>query len=247
MFNPSIESILRHELDSLPLPPQSQWVPERPRTSGWRTTLWFATGIAVVAVALIAGPMLRDWRESQRNGVAARPTPLVLPTVVDGRLISPLSHISQHPELGFNLVLPANWRDTGRWTFSGRSPAPIAGVTYTAQTPEMEGTLLNRYGTTARLPWDVVVEVWAAGGMTASDWARERGGCAAGCTRGTTTIHGTEFVTSVDSATGAHAFYVLRGSDRILVLSYVVGAATEQPQGVTADTLDQIVRSVGLP
>lgn len=245
MLNPSIESMLRRELDSLPLPPESEWVPASGRRSGWGTTLWFATGIAVIALALLAGPALRDWRDLRSEGSAARPTPLVLPTVVDGVGVSPLRNVSQHPELGFNLVLPANWRETGRSTFSGASVL-IGRITYTAHSKDTEAALLSRYGATAKLPWDVVVELWAAGGMTANEWARDRGGCGSGCAMGTTTIYGSEFVTTVDGATGAHAFYVLRG-ERILVLSYVIGNAAEQPEGVTADTLDQIVRTVGLP
>jgi hypothetical protein len=245
MPNPTIESALRRELDSLPLPPESEWLPASGRRSGWGTTLWVATGVAVVALALVSGPALRDWRESRSEGVAARPTPLVLPTVIDGRGVSPLRNVSRHPELGFNLVVPANWRETESTSFSG-ALVLIGRVTYTAHARDAEAALLRRYGTTAKLPWDVVVELWAAGAMTASEWARDRGDCGAGCALGTTTINGSEFVTSVNNATGAHAFYVLRG-DRILVLSYMIGSAVERPEGVTAETLDQIVRTVGLP
>jgi hypothetical protein len=246
MPNPSIESVLRRELDSLPLPPEFQWVPTSGRGSGWSTTLWFATGVAVIALALVSGPALRDWRDSRSEGVAARPTPLVLPTVIDGIGISPLRNISQHPDLGFNLLVPANWRETERTSFTVGALVLIGRATYTAHARDAEAALLSRYGASTKLPWDVVVELWAAGGMTAREWARGPGGCGSGCALGTTTISGSEFVTSVDSATGAHAFYVLRG-DRILVLSYMIGNAAERPEGVTADTVDQIVRSVGLP
>lgn len=245
MFNPRIETMLRRELDSLPLPPESDWVPTTGRTSGWGTTLWLATGLAVVVLVLVGGPALRDWRDSRSEGAAARPTPLVLPTVIDGIGVSPLRNVSRHPELGFNILLPANWRETARSTSTGAFLVLIGRVTYTAHSQDAEAALLSRYSATGKVPWDVVVEVWAAGAMSAGDWARERGGCGVGCGMGTTTIRGSQFVTTVDGATGAHAFYALRG-DRILVISYVIGDVAEQPQGVTADTLEQIVQSVGL-
>lgn len=244
--NPGIESVLRQELDSLPLPPEEQWLPGRDRGGSWSTTAWLVAGGVLIAIALVAGPALRDWREAQSEGTAARPTPLVLPTVVDGRRVAPLLNVVRDPALGYNIVLPANWRESGRWEQVPGDAMLIGRATYTAQSPDKLLALLDRYGALAKLPWDFTAELWSSNGLSALEWARLRGGCSTTCTVGHTQINGVSFLTTADAATGLHSSYVTRG-DRLLMFSYVVGSAAEQPEGVTVDTLEQIVRSVGLP
>lgn len=244
--NPGIESVLRDELDSLPLPPEEQWLPGHDRRSSWSTAAVLAAGTVLLVVALTAGPAIRDWRASHGAGVGARPTPLVLPTVVDGRVIVPLPTLWRNPALGYNIVLQANWRESARWQRVPGDPMLVGRATYTAQSPEQELALLNQYGTLAKLPWDLNVELWSSNGLSALEWARSRGGCTAPCTVGNTRIHGTDFLTTVDTTTGVHAFYVTRG-DRLLVFSYIIGTSAEQPAGVTVEILEQSVRSVGLP
>ena len=240
-----IEGVLRGELDSLPLPPEDQWLPSRSGRSGW-TAAWFVAGALLIVAALFFGPALRDWRSSQNEGTAARPTPLVTPTVINGIGVAPLRNAVRNERMGFNILLPANWRESARWQQVPGDATLIGVATYTAQSAEKESALLARYGLLAKLPWDVTAELWARNGMSALDWAQARGACGATCTPGTTRIKGVDFVTTVDAQTGLHRFYVERG-DRILAFSYIVGSAADQPDAVTADTLEQIVRSVGLP
>jgi hypothetical protein len=246
LHNPGIESVLRRELDSLPLPPQDEWLPAAKHDGAPSTAVVLAAGSLLIVGAFVAGPAIRDWRESQSAGSAARPTPLVLPTVVNGIGISPLRNAWRNPALGYNIVLQANWRESARWQSVPGDPMLVGRATNTAQSPEQELALLNRYGTLAKLPWDLNVELWSSGGLSALEWARSRGGCAAPCTVGNTRINGTDFLTTVDTTTGVHAFYVTRG-DRLLVFSYIIGTAAEQPAGVTVEILEQSVRSVGLP
>ncbi|MDP9282507.1 MAG: hypothetical protein M3P38_10475 [Chloroflexota bacterium] len=245
--NPGIEGVLRRELDSLPLPSEEQWLPGPNRYGRAPTTAaWLVGGTMLIAAALVAGPALRDWRDSQSEGQAARPTPLVRPTVVNGVGVAPLRNMLRNPTLGYNIVLPADWRESGRWQSVPGDAALIGVATYTAHSPERELALLARYGTLAKLPWDVTAELWSSNGLSPLEWARNRGGCSATCIVGNTKINGVNFLTTVDSVTRVHYYYVERG-DRVLAFSFIVGSAADQPEGVTADTLEQIVRSVGLP
>jgi hypothetical protein len=245
--NPGVEGVLRRELDSLPLPSEEQWLPSRDgRASVRSTAAWVVAGTLLIAAALLAGPALREWRDSQSEGQAARPTPLTRPTVVNGVGVAPLRNMVQNPTLGYNIVLPANWRASARWQLVPGDATLIGVATYTAQSSQQELALLNRYGTLARLPWDITAELWSRDGLTALEWARIRGGCSATCTIGNTRINGVDFLTTVDAVTGIHFFYVERG-DRVLAFSFIIGSTADQPDGVTADTLEQIVRSIGLP
>jgi hypothetical protein len=251
MLSLGIESVLRRELDSLPLPPEEKWLPGRDRGAPWSTAAWVIAGALLIAIALVGGPFLRDWRAAQGEGTAARPTPLVLPTVVNGIGVSPLRHVLRNTTLGYNILLPANWRESARGQSPGPDPLLVGRATYTAHSPEAEDALLQKFGHLRlerfpTLPWDITVELWSRGGLGPLDWAKAQGRCSATCTIGSTQINGTSFLTTVEAATGTHTFYVERG-DRVLVFLYVVGSAAEQPEGVTRDTLEQIVRSVGLP
>jgi hypothetical protein len=249
--NSGIESVLRRELDSLPLPPESQWFPGRHRRSQWSTAAWLIGGAAMIGIALIAGPLLRDWRELQAEGTAARPTPLVLPTVIGGVGVSPLRNVMRNQALGYNILLPANWRESPRGQSPGPDPTLVGRATYTARSAEAEAAVLQRFGHLRlerfpTLPWDVTAELWTRGGLDALEWARMQGRCSATCTVGSARINGVDFLTTVEPATDTHTFYAER-DDRVLVFLYVVGNAADQPAGVTLDTLEQIVRSVGLP
>jgi hypothetical protein len=245
--NPGIEGVLRRELDSLPLPSEDEWLPGSDRRSrSSMTAAWLVGGALLIAAALVAGPALREWRDSQSEGQAARPTPLVRPTVIGGVGVAPLRNIHRNLTLGFNIVLPANWRESGRWRLVPGDAALLGVATYTAQSQEQELALLARYGTLAKLPWDLTAEMWSSNGLSPLEWAQTRGDCSATCVVGTTKINGVDFLTTVDSRTGLHYYYIQRG-DRVLAFSFIVGSATDQPEGVTADALEQIVRSVGLP
>ena len=247
LHNPGIEGVLRRELDSLPLPSEEEWLPGSDRHGRSSLTVaWLVGGALLIAAALVAGPALREWRASHSEGQAARPTPLVRPTVIGGVGIAPLRNIHRNPTLGFNIVLPANWRESGRWQSVPGDAALLGIATYTAQSPESELALLTRYGTLAKLPWDVTAEMWSSNGLSPLEWARTRGGCSANCVVGNARINGVDFLTTVDSVTGLHYYYVQRG-DRVLAFSFIVGSAADQPEGVTADALDQIMRSIGLP
>ena len=248
--NPGIEIVLRRELDSLPLPPNEEWLPRNRRAGGaWSTAGVLAAGILLIVIAVVVGPAIREWREDQTQGNAARPTPRVLPTVVDGIGVSPLRNAVRNPTLGYNILLRANWRESARWQQVppvSIEPTLIGRATYTARSIDQERETLGRYGALAKLPWDLTAEAWSSDGLNTLEWLRAYGGCVATCTVGSTRIKGVDFLTSVDAASGLHAFYVTRG-DRVLAFSYIVGSAAEQPGGVTIDILDQAIQSIGLP
>jgi hypothetical protein len=243
--DPGIESVLRRELDSLPLPPEEQWLPGRGRSNGFVAAAWLLAGSLLIVLAFVAGPALRDWRDSVSAATAARPTPLVLPTVINGIGVSPLRKIVREAALGYNLLLPANWRQSDR-AQTQAAVMLVARATYTARSSAEEAAVATRYDRSPTLPWDVTAELWSRGPLSALEWARTHGRCSGACAFGSTQINGVSFVTTVDGVTGVHAFYVER-ADRVLVFSYVVGSPAEQPQGVTTDTLEQIVASIGLP
>jgi hypothetical protein len=239
--NPGIESVLRRELDSLPLPPEEQWLPDRDG-GHWSSAAWLLTGSLLIGVALVAGPAVGALLT---QGAAASRPPLVRPTVLASRPIAPLPNLIVNTALGYSLLLQANWRESGRWQSIPGDAALLGVATYTARSSQQELALLNRYGPLAKVPWDLTAEMWSRNGMSTLDWARVRGGCAATCTVGNAQIRGVSFLTTVDAATGVHFYYVERG-DRVLAFSFIVGTPAEQPQRVTQDTLEEIVRSVGL-
>jgi hypothetical protein len=242
LHNPGIETVLRRELDSLPLPPEEQWLPDSDRGGRWSTAGWLIAGTLLIAIALVAGPAVGA---RIGEGAAASRPPLVRPTILDPR-VEPLRNAVRNAALGYNVLLPANWRESGRWALVPGDASLIGIATYTARSPEQELALIGRYGALAKLPWDITVEMWSRNGLSALGWARTRGGCSATCTVGNAEIRGVSFLTTVDAATGVHFFYVERG-DRVLAFSFIVGVAAEQPAGVTQDMLEEIVRSVGLP
>lgn len=253
----SIERVFRRELDSLPLPPDDTWVPS-PKAQ--RLHLLGAV-VAATAVVLLIGTALAvreaaDAAAAARRGVVTTPQPLALgsqvrPTCADGRCVSAVPIVIRNPALGYNLWIPGDWRQT-------KVPAPAS-----------QGGLVDRSLFTARYPqdeeaaiaaangvpaWDFLVEVWDRQGRSALDFART-GTCAsqaisraATCEVSTQTLRGQPTVVTTVSLLGGgytKSYYVERG-ERLLILRYVIDPAVDRPSHVTEQTLEQIVRMIGL-
>jgi hypothetical protein len=104
--------------------------------------------------------------------------------------------------------------------------------------------------------WDLDVQVWDRQGRTASEWSLTFGPCdhtrvnfgPAGCVERTETIRGlTVVATTVRSISGSEttSYYLERG-DQMLILRYGTDPNVTPPSGVTRDTLEGIVHSIGL-
>jgi hypothetical protein len=253
--NPGFDTLLRREINSLPLPPPTEWIPAMGGSHPASTAAWALGGIALIAAAVIGGTAVREWRMSggtaADSGADATRGPLSSPRIIDRPRVLQLPIAVRHPELGFNIVLPANWREDDSRAPSGSSSI-LGRVTFTARSAEQQAELLDRYarsqapGRPIELPWDVSVTLWSDDGTGVEQFARTRG-CASACTLTTAVINGTMFVTTVtDALTQRHAFYVQRPHG-LLEFSYIIGGAADQPTGVTPETLGGIVHSVGLP
>jgi hypothetical protein len=257
--NSGFESVLRREIDSLPLPPEAEWMPSS--TGPASGPLWATGGVLLIVAAVIGGNAAREWRQAAQPEAGSPATvsstprvgPTALPTVVDGRGVAPVPIVARHPELGFNLVLPGDWRRAeDLWRVLYREYPLVGRVSYTARSPAEQAELLKRLGNRDaaelpwELPWDVSIAIWSNDGITAEQFARLRGGCGPTCTVSSTVIKSTTFLTTVDAVTGRHAFYAQRPNG-LLVVSYIVGSAADQPTGVSSQTLENIVRSIGSP
>jgi hypothetical protein len=260
----SIERVFRREIDSLPLPAEALWIPER---SSVARPILLPLLVASAAMILVVAAALtvRDVADAaaSRQGRSLSPLPtLARPTcpagvwqeLPSGRCVSLLPHAYRNEAYGYNLTVPGSWRIQDHSIVGRSDPSLLDRVEFTAWSTEQWRTLVGlRYGLIA--PWDVIVEVHERNGFSASDWARTDG-CGAGCDTRQTVIRETPtFVASwpivlrrdgqSTSSLQMRAFYIERG-ERMLILRYVAGDLIEAPSGVTEATLEEIVRSLGL-
>jgi hypothetical protein len=260
----SIERVFRREIDSLPLPAEALWIPERSSVARpILLTLLVASAAMILVVAAVL--TVRDVADaaSSRQGRLLSPLPtLARPTcpagvwqeVPSGRCVSLLPNAYRNEAYGYDLTVPGNWRIQDHSIVGRSDPSLLDRVEFTAWSTEQWRTLVgSRYGLIA--PWDLIVEVRERNGFSASDWARTDG-CGAGCDASETVVRQTPiFVASwpivlQQGAQGTralrmHAFYIERG-ERILILRYAGGDLVEPPSGVSEATLEGIVRSIGL-
>jgi hypothetical protein len=260
----SIERIFRREIDSLPLPAEGLWIPER--SLGKRSML-LSVVVAAAAVLLVTAAALaiRDTADAAaaRQGRSLAPLPtLARPTcpagvwqeTPSGRCVSLLPNAYRNEAYGYNLTVPGNWRVQNPSVVGRSEPGLLDRVEFTAWSAEQWRALVeSRYGLIA--PWDLIIEVRERNSFSASDWARTDG-CGAGCDTSETVVRQTPiFVASWPivlergpqgtRTLRMHAFYIERG-ERILILRYAGGDLVEPPSGVTEATLEGIVRSIGL-
>ena len=253
--NPGFDTLLRREIDRLPLPPRDEWIPAKGRSHPASVTAWVLVGAVLFAAAAMGGTALREWRLPSGNAADSSATaarnPLSSLRVIDQpRTIQLPPSAVRRPDLGFNILLPSGWREAD--DLAPGASAMLGRVTLTARSVEQRAALVNRYtqaqapARPIELPWDVTFTLWADDGAAVEQFARARG-CASTCTVTTTVINGTTFIATVtDGVAQRHGFYVRRPQG-LIELAYIIGSASDQPAGVTPETLEAIVRSVGLP
>lgn len=237
----SIERVFRREIDSLPLPPESSWVPTRPRA---RRSIPLTAAVIFATVLVVLGAVLtvRDAGDvaatSQRGRSIGPLLNLPRPTCQSGGC-----NVYRSDAFGYGIVLSADWRVAPPLHRGTPPTGQLERVEFTGQTPD-EWTLA--VGRDPVVPWDLVVEVHERRGVLAMDWARADGCGANPCVVGETTLgQSPAYAASwpVAPSLRMRAYYVERG-DRMLILRYVTGPGNAGPHGVTERTLQQIVDSI---
>jgi len=269
----SIERVFRRELDSLPLPAEQLWVPNR--RGGASAILAVSVGAAALVLALVAVDLVREasGAATQPRGAATAPPLLQPPATCEppaygahGRCARPLPNGIRNPAFGYNLTIPGEWREAqmppGTEPFVPDRPNTGPALTapflldrrvFTARSPQ-EWVLIT--STNLAPAWDFDVQVWDRQGRTALEWSRTFGPCdpavpifgITGCAQRTETIRGGSFVvTTVSTFRGPQttSYYLERG-DQMLILRYWSDPNVAPPPGVTEATLEGIVRSIGL-
>jgi hypothetical protein len=240
----SIERVFRREIDSLPLPAEGLWIPDRPtaRRSIPLTVLVITATVLLVLGAVVTARDVGDAAATVRRGERTVPLPILpRPTCLRGDC-----NVYRNDAFGYGIVLPAGWWQATA-LIQGRPPraGELHRVEFTGRTPD---EWISAVGPGLVVPWDVVVDVHERRGVLAMDWARADGCGANPCVTSQTTIGGSPAYAaswSLSPSLQMHAYYVERG-DRILILRYVTGPGSEGPHGVTERTLEQIVGSIAL-
>jgi hypothetical protein len=264
----NIERVFRRELDALPVPAEQLWVPNRTTRSS--AIVAMAVAGAAIVLALAAGTLIREasGAATQPRGAVTAPSSLPAPSTcsapafgANGRCMTLVPNAVQNPAFGYNLTIPGDWREVQM----PQGTEPFVRDRVNAS-PSLTGRfLLDRRVFTARSAqewsaagvlapaWDFDVQVWDRQGLTAIEWARAFPCDDPSITLGTTncvqeseTIRGvTAVVTTVYSFRWHVTSYYLERGDRMLILRYLY-SETNQPPGVTEETLREIVRSIGL-
>ena len=237
----SIERIFHREIDSLPLPPESAWIPNGLRAR--RSVPLTALVICATAV-LVFGAVITVRYAGDAAGTGRRvTTPLVAlprPTCLRGGC-----NVYRNDAFGYGIVLPADWRVAPARRGGTPPSTELDHVEFTGQTSD-EWTHL--VGVDVVVPWDLVVEVHERRGVLAMDWSRVDGCGLNPCLVGETRLSQAPAYTAswaISPSLRMHAYYLERG-DRMLILRYVTGPGTEGPHAVTERTLQEIVGSITL-
>src|SRR2546428_1550493 len=181
----SIERIFRREIDSLPLPAEHMWIPDRQtaRRSIPLTALVLAATVALVLGAVVTAREVGDAAATGRRGVTTAPLPILpRPTCLRGGC-----NVYRSDAFGYGIVLPADWQVAP--VIQGRKPpaGELQRVEFTGRTP---GEWTLAVGPGLLVPWDLVIEVHERRGVSAMDWARADGCGVNACVTGQTTIGG---------------------------------------------------------
>jgi hypothetical protein len=267
----SIERVFRRELDSLPLPAEQLWVPNRRR--GASAIVAVSVGAAALVLAIVAVDLVREasGAATQPRGVATTP-PSLQPRAScvpesrvgrNGQCVTPLPTIVRNPAFGYNLTMPGDWREAQMPPGS----EPFVRVRAEGEPSLTAPFLLDRRVFTARSPqewrapadpfapaWDLDVQVWDRQGRTALEWSRAFP-CATtmvtlgdtNCVPGTETIRGLTVVTTTVISFRWHVTsYYFEHGDQMLILRYMYSEMVPPPAGVTEETLKRIVGMIGL-
>jgi len=269
----SIERIFRRELDSLPLPAERLWVPNR--QSGPSAIVAVSVVCAALVLIIAAAGLVRDASGAATEPRGAVSTPTSLPSRptcappafgANGRCVTFLPNAVRNPAQGYNLTIPGEWRETQM----PPGTEPVVPDRQSASPSLTAPFLLDRHVFTARPAqewvslttvnvapaWDLDVQVWDRQGRSAQEWSLTFGPCdhttvnygPVGCVERTETIRGVSaLATTVSSISGyqATSYYIERG-DQMLILRYWTDRNTPPPAGVTNATLEGIVHSIGL-
>jgi len=239
----SIERIFHRELDSLPLPPEGSWIPNRtaPRQSVPLAALVVAATVVLVLGAAMTIREAGDAAATGRRGVTTAPLIEVpRPTCLRGAC-----NVYRSDAFGYGIVLPANWRVAPPIPSRAAPTGQLDRVEFTSQT---SAEWIHAVGVDLVVPWDVVVEVRERRGALARDFAQGDGCGASPCVASETTLSQSPAYTAswlISPAMRMHAYYVER-ADRMLVVRYVTEVGKEGPHGVTERTLQEIVDSITL-
>src|SRR5207247_7823483 len=180
----SIERIIHREIDSLPLPPESSWVPNglsMRRSMPLTALVIWATAVLVLGAVLTA----RDAGDAAGTGRRVVTTPLQdlpRPTCLRGGC-----NVYRNDAFGYGIVIPRDWRVQDSSRFGLSDPSLLDRVEFTARTPE-EWQLLAAVRVDLIAPWDLFVEVHDRNGFAASDWAWSDGCGRNHCMVGETTM-----------------------------------------------------------
>ncbi|TMC79195.1 MAG: hypothetical protein E6J09_02510 [Chloroflexi bacterium] len=128
----SIERIFRREIDSLPLPPEGSWIPDRhtARRSIQLTALVLAATVVLVLGAVVTARDVGDAAASGRRVT----TPLVIiprPTCLRGGC-----SVYRSDAFGYGIVIPGNWRVQDSSRLGRSDPSLLDRVEFTARTSE---------------------------------------------------------------------------------------------------------------
>jgi hypothetical protein len=260
----SIERVFRRELDGLPLPDEGQWVPNRRRGPAAIVAVAVA-GAALVLVVAAAGLI----REASGAAMASPPPSVSCEPPgfgANGRCLRLLPNLFRNQSYGYNLTIPGGWREV---------QMPVGTEPFVRDQPSGDPSLnspflLDRHVFTARPAqdwvapagnlapaWDLDVQVWNRQGRTALEWSQAFP-CGAPvalgdtrCVRSEETIHGTTAtVTTVLSFRWHITSYYFERGDQMVILRYMYSEMSKPPlgvlPGVAEETLQQIVRSIGL-
>jgi len=238
----SIERVFHREIDSLPLPPESAWIPNG---LGARRSIPLTALVICATAVLVFGAVVtaRDAGDAAATGRRVVTTPLVnlpRPTCLRGAC-----NIYRNDAFGYGIVLPADWRVAP--ALRGVTPpnGELDRVEFTAQSSD-EWTHL--VGVDVVVPCALVVEVHDRRGVLAMDWSRVDGCGPNPCVVGETTLSQVPAYTAswaISPSLRMHAYYLERG-DRMLILRYLTGPDAAGPHGVTERTLQEMVGSITL-
>src|SRR5213592_105780 len=128
----SIERIFRREIDSLPLPPEKWWIPDRQtaRRSALLTALVISATVVLVLGAVVTAREVGEAAATGRRGVTTAPLlNAPRPTCLRGGC-----NVYRSDAFGYGIVLPADWRVAP--PLHGRTPATgeLERVEFTGET-----------------------------------------------------------------------------------------------------------------
>src|SRR6266550_6538428 len=238
----SIERVFRREIDSLPLPPESSWVPQALST---RRSIRLTAVVICATAVLVLGAVLtaREAGDAAATGRRVVTTPLV--NLPRSACLRGVCNVYRNDAFGYGIVLPADWRVAPPLRDATPPSSELDRVEFTAQS-SAEWTHL--VGLEVVAPWDLVVEVHDRRGILPMDWSRVDGCGPNPCVVGETRLSQVPAYTAswaISPSLRMHAYYLERG-DRMLILRYVTGPGTEGPHAVTERTLQEIVGSITL-